>query len=66
MYIVWDKLFRELLAIRPDIPIILCTGFSEAINEEKAKALGIRGFAVKPLTVWDTAERIRRVLKGKH
>jgi PAS domain S-box-containing protein len=65
-HVTGDKLSRELLAIRPEIPIILCTGFSEAMNEEKAKALGIRGFAVKPLTVWDTAQRIRRVLQEKH
>ena len=34
----------EMLAIRPDIPIIMCTGFSDTINEEEAKSLGISEF----------------------
>ncbi len=56
------ELTRQLLAIRADIPIILCTGFSEVINEEKAKALGIREFLLKPLLIDDVAQAVRRVL----
>ncbi|MBF0496539.1 MAG: response regulator, partial [Deltaproteobacteria bacterium] len=55
-------LAREVLMIRPDMPIILCTGFSEMISEEKAKALGILEFVMKPLNRSDTAQVIRRVL----
>jgi PAS domain S-box-containing protein len=55
-------LSRRLLQIRPDIPIILCTGYSSLISETKAKALGIKGFTLKPLTKTDIAVLIRQVL----
>lgn len=55
-------LTEEVMRIRPDIPVILCTGFSEQISPEKAKALGIRGFLFKPLIISDLANAIRRVL----
>jgi len=58
-----DKLSQELLGIRRDIPIILCTGFSEKMNREKAKSLGIRGFLMKPLVPRDVAKLIRHILK---
>jgi signal transduction histidine kinase/CheY-like chemotaxis protein len=57
-----DKLAQELLKIRPGIPIILCTGFSEHITEEKAKTMGIREFAMKPLVMKDLARAIRNAL----
>ena len=43
-----DRLAIEMMKIRKDIPIILCTGYSEHMTEEKAKELGIRGFIMKP------------------
>lgn len=55
-------LSREILQIRPDIPIILCTGLSEMINEEKAMAMGIREFVMKPLNLRNIAELVRRAL----
>ncbi|MBI5186420.1 MAG: response regulator [Nitrospinae bacterium] len=57
-----DALARELLGVRPDIPIILCTGFSHAVTPEKAKALGIREFLMKPLLARELGEAIRRAL----
>jgi len=57
-----DRLAKELMKIRPDIPIILCTGFSENISEQKAKEIGIRGFSMKPFVMRDLAETTRRVL----
>ena len=60
-----DKLAQEILRIRPGIPIILCTGFSEYISEEKAKALGIREFVMKPLIMKDLAKAIRRALDSR-
>jgi len=57
-----DELAKELMAIRPDIPIILCTGFSEHINEEKAKTIGIRKLIMKPFIMREMAEAIRQVL----
>jgi len=50
------------MAIRPGIPVILCTGFSSRITEEKAKIMGIRGLVSKPILKRDLAETIRRVL----
>ena len=57
-----DDLSKELLRIRPDIPIILCTGFSASITEKKAKAIGIREFALKPYVMRDLSKTIRKVL----
>jgi len=48
--------------IRPDIPIILCSGFSELITEEKAKAMGIQGYIMKPVAIKEMAEAIREAL----
>ncbi len=55
-------LARRMLQLRPDLPIILCTGYSSLISEDKAKSAGIRGFALKPLAKKDLAVLIRRVL----
>ena len=57
-----DKLARELMKIRPDIPVILCTGFSPKISEEKAKEIGIKAFAMKPLVGRDMANTVRKAL----
>jgi FixJ family two-component response regulator len=58
-----DKLAEQLLAIRPNIPIILCTGFNTIIDKDKAIAMGIRDFILKPILKRDIAEAIRRVLE---
>jgi PAS domain S-box-containing protein len=57
-----DKLVKEILSIRPDIPIILCTGFSEKIDEKKANAIGASDYIEKPLDKRDFAFIIRKVL----
>ncbi|MDK9707160.1 MAG: PAS domain S-box protein [Desulforhopalus sp.] len=59
-------LSRRLLQIRPDLPIILCTGYSSLVSEEKVKSMGIRGFAMKPLTKNDIATLIRKILDDKN
>ncbi|UCH97402.1 MAG: response regulator, partial [Candidatus Aminicenantes bacterium] len=59
------QLNRELLRIRPDIPVILSTGFSESVNKENFKALGIRAFVMKPIVKSDIAKIIRKVLEEK-
>jgi signal transduction histidine kinase/DNA-binding response OmpR family regulator len=61
-----DKLARKLMGIRRDIPIILCTGFSERITKEEAEKVGIREFLMKPIASRELAEVIRRVLSGVH
>ncbi|MBF0551801.1 MAG: PAS domain S-box protein [Deltaproteobacteria bacterium] len=59
------ELAREVLDVRPDMPIILCSGFSETISYEDAKKLGIREFVMKPLTRREMAAVIKRVLEGR-
>ncbi len=54
----------ELMRIRPDIPMILCTGYSEFITAEKAKALGFKAFVKKPFLEFGFAITIREVLDG--
>ena len=57
-----SQLIREILRIRPDMPVVLCTGFSELMNEPKARALGIRQYIMKPVTRFEVALAIRRAL----
>lgn len=57
-----EKFARELLHIRPDTPIILCTGFSHTMTKEKAMALGIKAFVMKPWSSDDLIATIQRVL----
>jgi len=57
-----NQLAKELIPIRPDIPIIICTGFSEHINKERAIAIGIKDFLMKPVVKSEMAEVVRRVL----
>ena len=60
-----DRLAQELIKIRPNIPIILCTGHSDRIDEDKAKDLGIKAYAMKPLDKAKFTKMVRRVLDGK-
>ena len=57
-----DILASELMKVKPNIPIILCTGFSARIDEKKAMMMGIRAFVSKPILKRDIAETIRKVL----
>jgi len=59
------ELSKEVMNIRPDIPVILCTGFSEQINEEKANGMGVRAFVMKPIVMSEMANTIRKVLDEK-
>ncbi len=59
-----DRLTQEILKIRPDTPIILCTGYSNRISEEKAKELGIRKYIEKPIEMVNLARSVREVLDG--
>lgn len=58
------ELTLKILAIRPDIPIIMCTGFSELVNEEQAKEQGVREYLMKPVMKRDMSSAIRRALDG--
>ena len=57
-----DQLAVELMKIRRDIPVILCTGYSKKINDETASEIGIRAFAFKPVVKADLAKTVRKVL----
>jgi PAS domain S-box-containing protein len=57
------RLAEEILRVRPKLPIILCTGFSETIDANGAKASGITQFLMKPYSLRDIAETIRRALQ---
>jgi PAS domain S-box-containing protein len=57
-----DQLVEQLMAIRPDIPVILITGFSDRMNGEKAKRIGIKGFLHKPVKKSDLANLVRKLL----
>jgi len=56
---------KELMSIRPDISIILCTGFSEWIDENKAKEVGIIAFVTKTIVMRQMAHTIRKILNKK-
>jgi CheY-like chemotaxis protein len=57
-----DVLARKLIAIRPDISIIVCTGYSERINPDVAEEIGIKELVMKPVVMKDIAQMIDRVL----
>jgi len=59
-----DKLSAQLIKIRPDIPVILCTGYSEKIDAAEARKLGIKAFVLKPLTLDQLAQTVREILDG--
>ncbi len=62
------ELARELLEIRPSLPVVLMTGFSNKIDSELAKSLGISSFLMKPVTMEDLTTVVRKALdqvKGK-
>ncbi len=57
-----DVLAKKLISIRPDIPIIVCTGYSARINPDIIKEIGIKAMAMKPVVMKDIAQMIHRVL----
>lgn len=60
-----DELTQKIHLERPDIPAIMCTGFSEAIDAQKAKALGIDAFLYKPINIEKLLGTIRKILDQK-
>ncbi len=57
-----DELARSIMDIRPEIPVIICTGFSAGITESRVKSMGIRELVFKPIVKSDLAKTIRKVL----
>ncbi len=60
-----EELTRELRQHRPDIPIILCTGFSHVINAESAREQGIDAYCMKPMDVQELTATIKKVLEQR-
>jgi len=57
-----DQLVKEALRIRPDMPIILCTGYSDKMSRDRARNMGIRKYIEKPFNKTFFAEAVRTVL----
>jgi CheY-like chemotaxis protein len=60
-----DALAREARRVRPDIPVILCTGFSHTLTPEQAAELGIDAYLYKPLVAEELGAAIREVLAAR-
>ena len=58
-------LAREIVKIRPDVPIILCTGYNDKVTSEDADRTGIKGFIMKPFMLREIALKVRNVLDSK-
>ena len=59
------QLYKEIKAIRPEVKVIICTGFSEQLDSNKSKAIGIEGFLNKPVVMAELAQCVRAVLDGR-
>jgi CheY-like chemotaxis protein len=57
-----DQLARKLLALNPDVPIIMCSGFSEQIGSEEILAIGVKELLNKPITIAELSQKVRTVL----
>ena len=57
-----DQLAIELMKVRKDIPVILCTGYSKRMTDESAAKIGIKAFTYKPIIKADLAKTVRKVL----
>lgn len=61
-----QELIQQIRQIKPDIPVILCTGYSSKVDEELAKTQGINAFLMKPIDTPYLPETVRRVLDGEN
>jgi two-component system cell cycle sensor histidine kinase/response regulator CckA len=59
------ELAADFIKVRPELPIILCSGYSESVSPDTARELGIREFLSKPVSIADFSRAIRRVLDGQ-
>ncbi len=61
-----DKLVTEIRKISPEIPVILCTGYSDKIDEDRAKEIAIDAFMMKPVDMRRLAQTVRKVLDERN
>ena len=59
------ELSERMLGVRPDLPVILSTGYSETVSAEEAAAAGVSEFLMKPIEARALAEAVRRVLDAR-
>ena len=59
-----DKLAKKIISIRNDIPVVLCTGYSEKFTRQNASEMGIQSFLMKPLVMRDLANTVRQALSA--
>lgn len=59
-------LAQRILVVRPDLPVMLTTGYSANLTPERIRALGIREMLLKPLTVHALAEAMQRILSSQN
>ena len=64
-HLTGDRLSTEVTSIRPDMPVILSTGYADAVDSEKVKQCGIKAFIPKPCKTQDLAKTIRLILDEK-
>jgi len=57
-----DELAQKIKSIRPDVPIIICTGFSERIHKDNIRQMGIDDLLMKPVVISDLAKTVRKIL----
>ena len=60
-----DILAKRTMLIRRDLPVIVCTGYSDPVTRQKFKAIGIKDILLKPFELNDLARTVRRVLDGE-
>jgi CheY-like chemotaxis protein len=58
-----ELLARQVMSIRPGFPVILCSGFSYTMNEEKSLAMGLRAYLTKPVSMSDMAKALQIALE---
>ncbi len=64
--ITGSQLAREMLSLRPELPVILCTGYSDLINHESARKMGISEYLQKPVMMATLLQKIRKQLDGRY
>jgi DNA-binding NarL/FixJ family response regulator len=60
------KLARKLIELQPDLPVIVCTGFSDDLRKESAHSIGVREVLFKPLAIRDLAEAVQKIVTEKN
>ncbi len=63
-HLVGTRLAEEAHKVRGDLPVVLCTGYSDDVDEATAGAHGIRELVMKPFTLREIAAAVRRALDG--